>query len=240
MESAHLEGVAVVGSRERMEETRTRMLRIFIGFDHRQPIAAQVLAYSIYRRSSKPVAITPLLLGQHPISRVGLTGFTFSRYACPLLCGFEGQSIFMDADMLCLCDVQELIDLAADYPVSVVKNKHRFEWPSLMVFNNEKCFRLSAEFINDEATKPMSLGWADSVGGLPAEYNHLVGYDEPRDDAKIVHFTAGLPCWPETWNCPYGDEWREELMHVNSTVSWDALMGQSVHAELVKSSGWAK
>jgi hypothetical protein len=215
------------------------MLRIFIGFDPRQPIAVQVLAHSIYRRSSKPVAITPLVLGQHAITRVGLTGFTFSRYACPLLCDYEGVSIFMDADMLCLCDVQELAEFAGQDAVSVVKNKHRFEWPSLMVFNNEKCRLLTAEFINDESTKPMSLGWADSVGGLPAEYNHLVGYDEPKD-AKIVHFTAGLPCWPETWNCPYAEEWREELKHVNSTVSWDALMGQSVHADLVKTSGWDK
>jgi lipopolysaccharide biosynthesis glycosyltransferase len=69
----------------------------------------QVLAHSIYKRASKPVSITPLVLSQLPIKRVGLTEFTYSRYLVPYLCGYEGLAIFMDADMLCLGDVHELV-----------------------------------------------------------------------------------------------------------------------------------
>lgn len=214
-------------------------MRIFIGRDPRQPIGPQVLAHSITTRASAPVAITQLVLSQLPIKRSGLTEFTFSRYLVPWLCNYEGQALFLDADILCLCDVKELFDIAPKDAVCVVKNRHRFEWPSVMFFNNEKCKRLTPEFIDDETSKPMSFGWADTVGELPAEYNHLVGYDEPKA-AKIVHYTAGLPCWPETWNCPYSEEWRAEFKACNSTVSWDVLMGRSVHADLVKASGWAR
>ena len=211
------------------------MLQIFIGYDPRQPIAAQVLMHSIYARASKPVSITPLVLSQLPIKRRGLTDFTFSRYLVPYLSGYVGRSIFMDADMLCLGDVYGLEALAKPFTsVSVVKNKIRFEWPSLMVFTNAMCLKLTPEFIDDEASAPQSFLWAKEVGELPPEFNHLVGYDAPRTDAKIVHFTQGIPCWPETKDCEYADEWNAERKLMNSTVTWQELMGGSVHAQMVK------
>jgi hypothetical protein len=203
------------------------MLRIFIGLDPRQPLAVQVLTFSIYSRSSQPVAITPLILPQLPITRRGLTDFTFTRYLCPWLCGFEGKSIFIDADMLCLCDINELIELSGSSAVSVVKNKQRFEWPSLMVFNNELCEGLTPEYI--QTGEPSTFNWAEEVGELPAEYNHIIPYDSPNPNAKICHFTAGVPCWPETRDCEYADAWREEAKACMSTVSFQALMGNSVH-----------
>mgnify|MGYP003348841068 CR=1 FL=1 len=80
------------------------MLRIFIGIDARQPVAYHVLVSSIQRRASRPVAITPLILEQLPIQRQGLTTFTFSRYLVPYLCGYEGQGLFIDSDMILLDD----------------------------------------------------------------------------------------------------------------------------------------
>lgn len=210
------------------------MVEIYIGVDLRQPIAAQVLMHSIYTRASGPVSITPLVLSQLPIKRRGLTDFTFSRFLTPFLSDYKGRSIFMDADMLCLADVYELIELADPLAaVSVVKNKLRFEWPSLMVFNNAMCIRLQPAWIDDEHTVPQSLSWAKTIGELPSEYNHIVGYDEPRPDAKIVHFSQGLPCWQETRNCEYADEWQAERKMANSTVSWEELMGKSIHREKV-------
>lgn len=211
------------------------MLNIFVGLDIRQPIAAQVLIHSIYSNASTPVSITPLVLEQLPIKRRGLTDFTFSRYLVPYLSGYTGRSIFMDADMLCLGDVHELYYLAEPMAaVSVVKNKIRFEWPSLMVFNNAMCRALTPEFIDDPATAPQSFSWCKEAGELPSEWNHLVGYDKRRDDAKLVHFTQGLPCWPETKDCEYADEWNVERRLMNSTVSWQELMGSSVHAKVMQ------
>lgn len=209
-------------------------MNIYIGLDQRQPIAAQVLMHSIYTRASKPVSITPLVLSQLPIKRRGLTDFTFSRYLVPFLDDYIGRSIFMDADMLCLGDVYELVDLADPMAaVSVVKNKQRFEWPSLMVFNNAMCRRLAPDWIDSKDTAPQSLSWAKDIGELPPDWNHLVGYDRKTPDAKLVHFTSGIPCWPETKDCEYSAEWQAERKACNSTVSWEELMGKSIHREKV-------
>jgi hypothetical protein len=215
----------------------SEMLRVFIGYDPRQPIAANVLQASIQSRASRPVAITRLQLNQLPMKRTGLTEFTFSRYAVPHLCGYSGRAIFMDADMLCLDDIYKLDDICAPQmkPVCVVKHDMRFEWPSLMYFNNAHCKNLTLKEIEEGA--PHKLEWANSIGDIPAEWGHLVGYDAPRAGAKIVHFTCGLPCFEETKNCEYSKEWMTELKHMNGTVSWQEIMGKSVHARHVLSGG---
>lgn len=207
-------------------------MNVFIGVDRRQPIAAQVLAHSIYTRSSKPVSITPLVLSQLPIKRRGLTEFTFSRYLVPWLSNFVGRSIFLDADMLCLGDIAELEDLADPIaPVSLVKNKVRFEWPSMMVFNNAACTHLTPAFIDDPQSQPQSFRWAKEVVELPPDWNFLCGYDKYVPNVKLVHYTSGVPIWPETKHCDYAQEWQDERKASNSSVSFDELMGKSVHAQ---------
>lgn len=208
-------------------------LRIFIGYDPRQPLAFQVLADSIWSHSSLPVAITRLQLNQLPMKRTGLTEFTYSRYLVPYLCNYEGEAVFMDADMLCLADIAELYWMCHNRfdSVSVVQNKLRFEWPSLMFFNNSHCKGLTLDVI--EKGQPQGFEWATSVGAIPPEWNHLIGYDAPRKDVKIVHFTQGIPCFEETKDSEYAAEWTDVLKHANGTVSWKAIMGNSVHAKPV-------
>ena len=165
--------------------------------------------------------------------RRGLTEFTYTRWLVPFLSGYKGWSIFMDADMLVMDDINEFWDMKDDTSdVMLVKNKERFEWPSMMFFNNRKCKKLTPEYIAKE--NPYTFEWANKIGELPSEWNHCVGYDEPRDDAKLAHFTTGIPCFPETEQSEYGDKWREELRLVNMTCSWIDLMGNSVHLEKVK------
>lgn len=209
-------------------------MRVFVGVDSRQPLAYTVLQNSIIRRASKPVQITPLVLQQLPIQRRGLTEFTYSRFLCPWLCDYRGPSLFLDADMLVLCDIWEIMGFwEALYQIQVVKNEQQFEWPSLMLFSNARCKHLTPEFVNDEANKVNKIWeWAET-GALPSEYNHCIGYDKPRDDAKIVHFTQGLPCFEETINSEYADEWEAEMHSCLKTVSWRELMGNSVHAKHV-------
>ena len=69
-------------------------LRIFVGFDPRQPVAFQTLVHSIWSRASLPVSITRLQLNQLPLKRRGLTEFTYSRYMVLYLCGYEGEALF--------------------------------------------------------------------------------------------------------------------------------------------------
>jgi len=209
-------------------------VKIFIGYDPRQPVAVQVLMHSIYTRASKPVEITPLVLSQLPIQRTGLTQFTFTRYLVPYLCNYRGEALFLDADMLVLDDIYKLEEICAPQmaPVSVVKNERRFEWPSLMYFNNARCEKLTPAYI--ESQSPHNLEWASRIGDIPAEWNHLVGYDKPNPNAKLIHFTQGIPCFEETKNCEFSAQWMEEMKRTITTVSWDEIMGKSVHAKYVK------
>lgn len=135
--------------------------------------------------------------------------------------------------MILRSDITELERLRdTESSVMVVKNEQRFEWPSLMYFNNEKCKELTPEYIDKE--NPFKLNWAENIGELPSEWNHLVLYDNPRDDAKLVHFTAGIPCFDETKDCEYANEWRNEFQIMNMTCGWEELMGQSRHVDKVK------
>lgn len=209
-------------------------LKVFIGYDPRQPVALQVLSHSILRRSSVPVSITPLVLSQLPIKRRGLTEFTYSRYLVPWLCDYSGQALFLDADMLCLDDIAKVFSFADPYhDIFVVKNKLRFEWPSMILFNNARCGMLTPEFIEDINNKPNKLEFAESIGDIHPEWNHCVGYDEPNPSAKLIHFTAGIPCWPETYGCEFSEQWNKEAYASMSSVSFQDLMGQSVHVNRV-------
>ena len=71
---------------------------------------------------------------------------------------------------------------------------------------------------------------AHGVGDLPREWNHLVGYDPPRRDAKLVHYTQGMPIFEETTGSEYKAEWMAEHEASNSTQGWQELMAHSVHA----------
>jgi hypothetical protein len=61
-----------------------------------------------------------------------------------------------------------------------------------------------------------------------------VGYDAPRENAKLVHFTQGIPFHEETGDTEYVGEWRAELEASVFSVSWQEMMGNSVHAKHVK------
>jgi hypothetical protein len=211
------------------------MHRIFIGYDERQPIACTVLQYSILRRASAPVAITPLVLPTlAPFNRKGLTPFTFSRFLVPHLCGFEGWALFLDIDVLCLDDIAKLFALAdPTYAVQAVDTSPAFERAAVMLFNcaHPDNATLTPEHVGDRATMNLHvLGWTVNVGWLPHRWNHLVGYDAPRADAGLVHYTMGVPAWPETMDCEFAQEWHAELEAMRPTVPWLELMGTSVHA----------
>lgn len=213
----------------------TEILKVFPGYDHRQAIGYSVLQHSLFTRSSKPVAITPLVLDQLPLKRQGLTPFTFSRFLVPYLCDYKGWALFLDLDILVLDDIAKLFDLADDkYAIMVSKNPKRFEWASVMLFNCAKCEILTPEFI-ETAQGLHTINWVDDslIGDFPREFNHLVGYDKPRTDAKIIHYTQGLPCHPVTSDSEYAKEWIEEHQRLNTTDNWVNLMGNSVHATTI-------
>lgn len=214
------------------------MINVCIGYDRREAVAWNVLAYSIHRRATAPVTIAPLMLSQlhglhtrerHPLQS---TDFSFSRFLTPHLAGYAGWSLFMDCDMLMLDDVARLWALRDDrYAVMVVKHDHvprettkflgepqsKYEkknWSSVMLFNNARCRALSPDYVNTATGLELHqfkwLGDDALIGELPSRWNHLVGYDAPRPDAALVHYTLGGPYFPDYAECEYAAAWFAE------------------------------
>lgn len=208
------------------------MMRVFIGVDPRQPLGYNVLQHSIHRHSKERVLIEPLMLRKLPITRRGLTEFTYSRYLVPWLCGYEGVAVFMDADIVVTGDIGELFAQADGVSaVQVNQSQPKFEWPSVMMFNNANCRALTPEWINDPANKPHALDWGP-VGSFSAEWNHCVN-KIPPEQAKLYHYTEGVPAWEEVQGSSLDAHWFEARDNMLHTVPWRELMGGSVHAEPV-------
>lgn len=207
--------------------------KVFVGVDPRQPLGYNVLQASIHRYSSAQIDVIPLQLRHMPVKRRGLTEFTYSRFLIPYLCGYAHQAIFMDADIVVKGDIVELFDqVDLTCSVQVMQEQPKFEWASVMLFNNGKCRKLTPEYVDDPANVLFDLEWADKVGTFAPEWNHCAGYQVPKE-AKLYHYTQGLPCWYETRGLPEDVAWLEEYKHLTYTASWKELMGTSVHAQPV-------
>ena len=100
------------------------VVRIFVGCDPNNCDLEQmmVLDYSVRKHARQPVEITWMQLSHDPASawysnqttgsgwhtEKWSTPFSGFRWAIPEFCKFEGRAIYMDADVIALCDVGEL------------------------------------------------------------------------------------------------------------------------------------
>ena len=211
------------------------MLKIFIGFDDRQIISFTTLVASVYEKATKPVAVSPLVLETLPITRRGLTPFTFSRFLVPWLCGYKGVAIFMDADMLFVSDVCELENsISDDIAVSVVKSLDKFEQTSFMLINCEHASHklLTPEFVEETQIDLHGLEWLkeNEVGALDPKWNQLVGYQSIDTTSGNLHYTMGIPAFAETSTSEGAQQWRDTAKRATSAIPWVEIMGPSVHA----------
>ena len=217
------------------------MIKVFCGWDSNEPVASSVLIHSLMRTAKEPISITPMILGQLPMTRERAeyqsTEFSFSRFLVPYLCEYSGRAIFLDGDMLCRSDIGELWKLTdTPHPVSVVKHDYqpkkedkflgykqsiyeKKNWSSLMVFNNPLCKALTPKVVNEGSGLFLhQFKWLQDdslIGPIPVEWNHLVEEYAPNPKAKIVHFTRGSPCFKAYSQCEFSDEWYEELDRLN-------------------------
>lgn len=214
------------------------MIRLFCGYDAREAIGFHVFAHSVIRRASKPVAVHPL--GQMWMPE-GSNAFTLSRFLVPMMCGYEGHAIFADAcDMLCLGDIAELDALFdPQYAAQVVKHKpyktqhrtkyrgtamecpnlnyERKNWASLMLVNCEHPAWRIFEPEKMPATDLLTFRFLkdEEVGDLPPEWNRLVDEGQPGEDARIAHWTGGMPAFDYYHAAPAADLWHASRAEMN-------------------------
>jgi len=201
-------------------------------------IAYHVCVQSILNHATVPVSFTPIALSNLPEytrerDERQSNDFSFSRFMVPHLCGYEGQALFIDCDIILRTDIKELFDQIGDDSVMVVQHDYtprsktkylgavqyqypRKNWSSVMLFNCDKCLDLTPEFVNTATPAQLHrLDWATSIGELCSTWNHLVGEFEPNMDAKLVHFTCGTPCFDGYGDQEHAYEWFELVTEVN-------------------------
>lgn len=215
------------------------MIPIFIGYDPREAVAYHVCSNSIVRQVSQPVSLNPLALrnlGFYVEKHTdGSNHFIYSRFLVPHLMGYRGWAIFMDGDMLLRDDISKLWDLRDESKaVMVVKHDYqtrmtekylgsknenypRKNWSSVVLWNCEHPANqaLTAEFVQGATGAQLHrFTWLDDdlVGELPIEWNWLPDEFGPNEDAKLLHFTLGTPCFHEFASVPMANEWHKERM----------------------------
>lgn len=113
---------------------RNDIVKVFIGFDPVESVAWHTMAHSVFRHSSKPVAIIPINIRNlhsiytRPRDPKQSNEFSFTRFLVPYLSDYSGYSLFFDCDMLLRCDVSEIFDVIQKDPgKAVYVVKHTYE-----------------------------------------------------------------------------------------------------------------
>jgi hypothetical protein len=219
-------------------------LRVFIGYDSKEPVAYHVLSHSILRRASGPVSIQPVALTQLSAIYIRQRGptesteFSLTRFLVPSLSGHEGYSVFLDCDILCLTDLTYLWDvILAQRSKAVLVCQHdytpaqgtkflghaqtvypRKNWSSVVVFNNALCAALTREYVHRASGLDLHrFHWLpnEAIGSLPLAWNYLVGESgQSSEPPNLVHFTNGGPWFRGYEDVEYAEAWRDERAHM--------------------------
>ena len=186
------------------------MIQIFIGFDHRERAATNVLIDSLYNNSRLPISITPLITSQLRKQKLYWRGrdenqstdFSFTRFLVPYMMKYKGWAVFMDCDMLCRTDISELADFYDEkFSLLCVNHNHlpnetvKFQgekqtsypkknWSSLMIFNCSKCKSLSLDYVNNASGLDLHrFHWLNDdhlIGSIDKNWNYLVGVNSDK------------------------------------------------------------
>lgn len=215
------------------------MRHVFFGHDDRVEAGTTAFLRSAIAHSGGALSLTPLTRRNMRDVQEGSNAFTFRRFLVPWMLGFRGWALFVDgADMLCRADLAEIFDLVYhNDAVRVVKHDYatrharkyrgtcmecdnldydRKQWASVMLINcgHFAWRRVTPEFVR--RANPLDLLQLRFVpdaliGGLPKTWNWLCDEDGANPEAKLLHFTAGIPAFPAHADAPMADEWHAAL-----------------------------
>lgn len=216
-------------------------IRLFVGKDPRETVGFHVFVQSVLSRTDPNLASITALTGSQDDAS---TTFSKIRFHIPELCGYRGWALWADgSDMLCRADIRELWKLReSDYDLMVCPHEYRTKYStkflgqpnenyprknqsSLMLINcgNAVWRRPSYQKLLEGPAGPLhrfEFLDDDRIGSLPLDWNWLVSEYQYNPDAKLVHWTIGLPCWYP--RADYASEWNLELKAMTSFEHWDA------------------
>jgi len=201
-----------------------------------------VIDHSSANVAFHPLALKSLHSVYDETHEDGSNAFIYSRFLVPYLMGFKGWAIFADGDMTCLGDIAELWKLRDnDKAVMVVKHDYqtkakekyigtsmqtvnqnypRKNWSSLMLWN---CAHPANSVLTPlrvmDATGRMLHRFEhltdNLIGSLPKAWNWLSQEEGENKDAKLLHWTLGVPAIKHYADGPQAEHWHKALEAVN-------------------------
>jgi lipopolysaccharide biosynthesis glycosyltransferase len=217
-------------------------VKIYIGFDQRESVAYHTFVQSLIDHASIPLDITPLavktLKGYEEKHEDKSNDFVYSRFLTPFLNDFKGWAIFVDGDMICQTDIKELLDLRDNSKaLQVVKHDYktkanqkylgninqdypRKNWSSVILWNctHTKHKILTPDFIANQTGKYLHrFSWLEDeeIGELPKEWNWLATEYPKNEQANIIHYTLGTPCFKDYRDAEMSDIWFKKYDRLN-------------------------
>ena len=228
-------------------------LTVYVGYDPREHDAYLVAVKSIRAQASGNVTILPIVMMHavamgfywRPTVRSGnklfdsvsqkpmATEFAISRFLIPFYKPQTEWALFVDADVMAMADVSEILDEAdPSYAIQCVKHNHivvdgsekmdgqiqtsypRKNWSSVMLWNmaHKGTLRLTLDDVNEKPGLWLhQFGWLEDreIGSIHPAWNYLVGHSDKRIHPKIVHFTDGVPSMKGYESQEYSEIWRE-------------------------------
>ena len=215
-------------------------INIFIGYDERESIAAEVCKFSIEKRLMFTDAHVRFLRSAdipeftRPREPNQATDFTYTRFLVPYLCGYKGLAVFCDCDFLFRTDIGHAVwGMQSQHAVKVVKHPQyvplsqtkmdnipqhamkRKNWASLIVFNNEHpaCRTLTPEYVNTvmPGRKLHTFDWLeDSQIGSLSLDWNTLDGYYELDDPRAIHYTEGGPWFDNYKHTHYSEYWWNE------------------------------
>jgi len=220
------------------------MLTVYIGWDSREPIAADVCKYSILENASIPVDIVMLKQDElrsrglywRDVDKLASTEFTFTRFLVPELNNFEGTAIFMDSDMVLTTDIAELIaDVDPKKAVSCVQHDYtppegvkmdgqqqlaypRKNWSSMVVWNcaHPANKQVTKELVNDPE---VTGAYLHRFSWLKDHYIGLLG---PQWNWLVDWYVEGRDGSPLLLHYTEGGPWFDNHKHCGYADIWNS------------------
>lgn len=217
-------------------ESKLDTIRIAVGYDERESVAYHTFVQSIIDTCTTPISVTPLVLktikNYSETHQDGSNAFIYSRFLTPLIFNYDGWAIYADGDMICMDDMKNLWSMRSEkYAVMVAKHDYRTKatkkylgnknqdyprknWSSLILWNcthpSNAC--LTADFVSTKTGSYLHrFSWLseNEIGELPLTWNWLTSEYPDNNEASLLHFTLGTPCFKEYSMSAMSHIWHE-------------------------------
>ena len=216
---------------------------VYIGWDSREPIAAEVCRYSILKHASIPVDIQFLKQDDlrmrgfysRDVDALASTEFTFTRFLVPALNNYTGTAIFMDSDMVFLNDIAELLDeVDTSKAVTCVQHDYtpppgmkmdgqqqlaypRKNWSSMIVWNcaHKDNKKVNIELVNDP----------EITGAYLHRFSWLkdkdIGLLAPEWNWLVGWYIEGRDGEPKLLHYTEGGPWFDNCKDCDYAATWN-------------------